>query len=740
MLGTRRSVAAAAVIAAIFLVQGCDKESEGPSGPSASHTLTVTLAGIGSGTVTSSPAGIDCGPDGGTCSASFDAGTQVTLTATPGQGIQFTGWSGDGSGTTTRTVKLDRDRAVTASFDDPDKARQEVGAQGGTVTSRDGLVTLTVPAGALSTPTQITIEKLDPADLGPEWEEYRSAGEIGAAYEFGPDGLTFASPATVSFRGESPGEQGDTITLVLKPILTSENGKVVPLDSLTVEVDTLTGMLVTSGQVSHFSPMVLFASAGSDVSLKAPRTTVVGEWFKVTVVAPVSARFTDARLHHPTGEIVQRHYTISEQEGRDIHELSLECTTPGFHRYGIVLNAEYLTTPLPAGADTLYRWPRVPLDCLPREIPLAAFHQLKLDNLEMLESLIRANEFWTRPFSSPLGSAPAMVGPSTAAGRVVSAADGGAECPIIMVAAKGGVALANPCTGEVLKELPVAGSENFEAVELKAPLPDRHVLLMAGVGAYDCSLFDNGELGMCGLRSGTYPDAVPISADDPGAGALAVRYPGVGSQIEFMRFRPDWGSFQWLPTFVTIPALDGAGVIRSAVAGGAPAEEFAPPTEIIAVAAMNEGAAKLFHIDLSGATPQFTEVGELPGSDPRRLRCDLQAGICAVSDFSASRITILRWNGSGLPTIAGSTEVGALAQGPVGIDVLDNRIVSAGYDDNRYSLIEVDGSGNVVSVKTEELPAGCEKPGHARFLQDANNTVVVSCSESNGIAVVPGVF
>src|SRR2546428_97530 len=56
-------------------------------------TLTVNKAGIGNGTVTSSPAGIDCGA---TCSAAYDSGTVVTLTATPASGSTFTGWSGRG--------------------------------------------------------------------------------------------------------------------------------------------------------------------------------------------------------------------------------------------------------------------------------------------------------------------------------------------------------------------------------------------------------------------------------------------------------------------------------------------------------------------------------------------------------------------------------------------------------------------------------------------------------------------
>ena len=67
------------------------------SGSALPATLTVLRAGSGSGTVTSSPRGIDCHS---ACSASFGEGTVVTLTATPAAGSTFTGWSGAGcSGT-----------------------------------------------------------------------------------------------------------------------------------------------------------------------------------------------------------------------------------------------------------------------------------------------------------------------------------------------------------------------------------------------------------------------------------------------------------------------------------------------------------------------------------------------------------------------------------------------------------------------------------------------------------------
>ena len=80
----------------------------------ARYGLSVSKAGTGSGTVTSSPAGIDCGPS---CNAQFDSGTSITLTATPASGSSFAGWSGGGcSGSASCTFVIGADTTVTASF------------------------------------------------------------------------------------------------------------------------------------------------------------------------------------------------------------------------------------------------------------------------------------------------------------------------------------------------------------------------------------------------------------------------------------------------------------------------------------------------------------------------------------------------------------------------------------------------------------------------------------------------
>jgi hypothetical protein len=76
-------------------------------------TLSVARQGSGSGQVTSAPAGIDCGTS---CQAGFNTGTTVTLTATPAAGSNFTGWSGDCSGSSTCQLTLTQARSLAATF------------------------------------------------------------------------------------------------------------------------------------------------------------------------------------------------------------------------------------------------------------------------------------------------------------------------------------------------------------------------------------------------------------------------------------------------------------------------------------------------------------------------------------------------------------------------------------------------------------------------------------------------
>jgi alpha-tubulin suppressor-like RCC1 family protein len=106
--------------------------------PATTLSLTVSKAGAGSGSVSSLPAGIDCGA---TCSASFTFGSLVVLTATPGPDSIFAGWSGACSGLYACNVPMDAAKAVTATFmpnPTPSLTVTKLGAGSGTVTSAPG--------------------------------------------------------------------------------------------------------------------------------------------------------------------------------------------------------------------------------------------------------------------------------------------------------------------------------------------------------------------------------------------------------------------------------------------------------------------------------------------------------------------------------------------------------------------------------------------------------------------------
>jgi len=79
------------------------------------YMLTVNKSGLlDDGTVTSNPAGINCG---GTCSAAFNSSSVVTLTANPNTLAIFTGWSGcDSTNGFTCTVNMNSPKTVTANF------------------------------------------------------------------------------------------------------------------------------------------------------------------------------------------------------------------------------------------------------------------------------------------------------------------------------------------------------------------------------------------------------------------------------------------------------------------------------------------------------------------------------------------------------------------------------------------------------------------------------------------------
>ena len=108
----------------------------GPTAPA--HTLTAKKTGIGAGTVSSQPVGINCG---GACAAEFNEEETITLFATPDSHSAFTGWSVTGAepcpGTGSCTALLGANVEVSAEFERlPQKTLSVSLAGQGKVTSK----------------------------------------------------------------------------------------------------------------------------------------------------------------------------------------------------------------------------------------------------------------------------------------------------------------------------------------------------------------------------------------------------------------------------------------------------------------------------------------------------------------------------------------------------------------------------------------------------------------------------
>ncbi|CAK0758973.1 conserved exported hypothetical protein [Gammaproteobacteria bacterium] len=127
------------------------------------NKLTVTRTGAGAGSVSSSPAGIDCGTD---CTEDYSSGTSVTLTATKATGSTFAGWSGGGcSGTGTCTVTMNAATTVTATFDPATYSLVVVksGTGSGTVSSTPVGITCGTDCSENYAPSTVVTLKATPA-------------------------------------------------------------------------------------------------------------------------------------------------------------------------------------------------------------------------------------------------------------------------------------------------------------------------------------------------------------------------------------------------------------------------------------------------------------------------------------------------------------------------------------------------------------------------------------------------
>lgn len=186
------------------------------------RSVSVTKTGGGMGTVISSPSGIECGP---TCDATFDTGTDVTLTASAAPGSAFVGWRGGNcSGVRPCTMRVDRNVSVTAEFAVVGLTRTLEVARGGdgrgTVTSSPSGIDCG-PSCSASFPdgTQVTLTATAEAgSVFAGWQGDACSGPGSCTLPLAKDASVSAlfqlAPATRSLEVHRKGAGGGVITSI----------------------------------------------------------------------------------------------------------------------------------------------------------------------------------------------------------------------------------------------------------------------------------------------------------------------------------------------------------------------------------------------------------------------------------------------------------------------------------------------------------------------------------------------
>jgi alpha-tubulin suppressor-like RCC1 family protein len=227
------------------------------------HTLTVSVTDAGSGgsRVTSAPAGISCPT---TCSKDFTE-SNVTLTATPGPGLVFSGWSGACSGTGGCTVSMIQDQGVVARFS---AAPVNLVGNPGFETGATGWVS--------STPAKVALGRVSPGHSG-SWAGQltnNSSGKVTCTLDDSPNWVRTSAAGTYTaslwFRTS---RVGTSFELRMRELVGS---KVVKSKTVT---------LTANGSWQQISMTFSPSSPGSSLDLNAMMASPKGPCFTVDDVS-----------------------------------------------------------------------------------------------------------------------------------------------------------------------------------------------------------------------------------------------------------------------------------------------------------------------------------------------------------------------------------------------------------------------------------------------------------------------
>lgn len=621
-------------------------------------------------------------------------------------------------------------------------ARAEIGVGGGSLSSPDGSLSLTIPAGALAEPTEISIAEVPPDKV----PEHLRAIEPDRVYKLGPDGQQFLQPVAVTLSLAGGNE--------LAVLLTDSNG----VTELAAEQKVRLGdsERLLSGQLRHFSYTAARTVGGFtvEVSVNTRRVKVGG-----TVAATASA----------TGPVPVRAYCYVDPlegnsfdlDGVDSFMGVAECerntsNTPRsevhlwtcFEPGSETLSVGYTVTVtaalrrflpnLPEGETSIF----VEIDVVCEDEPEQGIPE---GTTPLPFGMTAPDYLWL--FSGPWASIFAAGGGAGEGGGAGVPGSG----PYAAIAGQNGMVVMDLSTRlsalNMTFQSPIGGLGSsllgVQPISRPNPGPDSPAAV-AGVSA---------AFGQSGIRNWSPGEQVwgftqllldpTLDAATSGGGLVADEMVITARGLTFVRYQEEPGLFGIVsPSSLLFSEIGGS--LRSAV------PEAGAGLPVLGLSAGTDGGTTSTlwaHLRQSGQ--QAVELATLPDPDARRLRClpeeqtpaALDGRIPAmVTGFTTGKAWYFLYDPA-QPAAAPQIQELDAGAGALGVQFGlrssgDPWAVVSNFNAASMTIFLFDAQGQLTGSETLPLPEGCTRSGHAApFSHDGKDYIAGTCYDNGSYFV-----
>lgn len=639
--------------------------------------------------------------------------------------------------------------------------RQTVGPAGGTVRSTDRRLMLTIPAGALGNEQVITITAIDPADLPPAFD----GANLDGAWDLGPDGLTFDKPIQVRLTTSQSAQQAPgTLGASLELLATTMGGQIDGLANQKIVVNGSADVVTVTGELSHFSPVTGALFGGLvDITVSgfpADGEIEVGEPFTLTITIEVDDNLilleppeyflqkSDAFISPAEAmPLVVLHEVVGDDDDNTVTYRTMVqyiCSAAGKQDFGGKQGflGNFLFVQLDSNADNpgdLNKFftetngafdVKTTINCVDPDAPppededpaatiLTPGVRRDVASLLGLEAtfgaqvLGRGRHF---PSNFPLGAA-----------------------AVFLFAGTNGSAVVDVVNNEVLSKWPLDANQGARFGAFAAAqngTGEEADWVMGNFGDGDLSYITSDDPRSVRVIKGTTFDVITNACNSVASDHIVFVQPGIG--VRFIDYDPALGGYRLLDEILAANQFHGPSATdQRRIVSAIRCNDDMDAAPVLVLAG-DVSSALYYHPRGGSATP--TRVNGFIGLDARKIRCALpDAPVCAVSVFGDDRLVIYTWDGINMPV---KTDRRSVGDGPVGIDLtlLDNGnvgIVSTGFNNGALVETEVTPGGNVVTqvtrlTSTAPNLAGCENPGHAIYVRDAEGVKIIGTCYSSG--------